>query len=99
RGGGGGREGGWQNPLSVGEQQVLAFARLLLARPKFVILDGSTGALDAARERLLYGELARSDIAYITTGDSPSLRDYHDIRLELLEDGEWRLRPVREALC
>ncbi|HEY1379691.1 MAG TPA: ATP-binding cassette domain-containing protein, partial [Gemmataceae bacterium] len=89
----------WPNTLSVGEQQVLAFARLLLARPKFVILDGATGALDAARERLLYGELARSDITYISIGDSPSLRDHHDIRLELLEDGEWRLRPVRDALC
>jgi vitamin B12/bleomycin/antimicrobial peptide transport system ATP-binding/permease protein len=89
----------WPNTLSVGEQQMLAFARLLLARPKFVILDGATGALDAARERLLYAELARSGITYISIGDSPSLRDHHDIRLELLEDGDWRLRPVREALC
>jgi vitamin B12/bleomycin/antimicrobial peptide transport system ATP-binding/permease protein len=89
----------WPNTLSVGEQQVLAFARLLLARPRFVILDGATGALDAARERLLYTELARNDITYISIGDSPSLRDYHDVRLELLEDGEWRMRPVRDALC
>jgi putative ATP-binding cassette transporter len=89
----------WPNTLSVGEQQVLAFARLLLARPRFVILDGATGALDAARERLLYSELARNDITYISIGDSPSLRDYHDVRLELLEDGAWRLRPVRDALC
>ena len=72
---------------------------IALARPKFVILDGSTGALDAARERLLYSELVRSDVTFISIGDSPSLRDHHDIRLELLEDGEWRLRPVREALC
>jgi putative ATP-binding cassette transporter len=89
----------WPNTFSAGEQQVLAFARLLLARPKFVILDGATGALDAPRERLLYSELNRSDITYISIGDSPSLRDHHDIRLELLEDGEWRLRPVRDALC
>src|SRR5207253_2572685 len=89
----------WPNTLSAGEQQVLAFARLLLARPKFVILDGATGALDAPRERLLYGELVQSGITFISVGDSPSLRDYHDIRLELLEDGEWRLRPVRDALC
>jgi putative ATP-binding cassette transporter len=89
----------WVNTLSVGEQQVLAFARLLLARPKFVILDGATGALDAARERLLYGELVQNGITFVSIGDSPSLRDHHDIRLELLEDGEWHLRPVRDALC
>lgn len=85
----------WANTLSAGEQQVLAFARLLLARPRFVILDGATGALDAAKERLLYSELVRSDITYISIGDSPSLREFHDMRLELHEDGDWELRPVR----
>jgi putative ATP-binding cassette transporter len=89
----------WPNTLSAGEQQVLAFARLLLARPKFAILDGATGALDAARERLLYNELVQAGVTFISIGDSPSLRDHHDIRLELLEDSEWRLRPVRDALC
>ena len=70
-----------------------------MARPKFVILDGATGALDAARERLLYGELVQHGITFVSIGDSPSLRDHHDIRLELLEDGEWHLRPVRDARC
>src|SRR5947209_6318932 len=51
------------------------------------------------RDQLTYGGENRSDITDIHIGDSPSLRDHHDIRLELLEDGEWRLRPVRDALC
>jgi len=31
----------WDNILSLGEQQFLAFARLLLAAPRFVLLDRS----------------------------------------------------------
>lgn len=44
----------WSSVLSLGEQQRLAFARLLLAKPKLVLLDESTSALDEANEVHLY---------------------------------------------
>lgn len=40
----------WSSVLSLGEQQRLAFARLLLSKPKLVLLDESTSALDEANE-------------------------------------------------
>ncbi|PKU72686.1 ABC transporter D family member 2, chloroplastic [Dendrobium catenatum] len=40
----------WSSVLSLGEQQRLAFARLLLAKPNFVLMDESTSALDEANE-------------------------------------------------
>ncbi|URD90068.1 SbmA/BacA-like family [Musa troglodytarum] len=40
----------WSSVLSLGEQQRLAFARLLLSKPKLVLLDESTSALDGANE-------------------------------------------------
>lgn len=40
----------WASVLSLGEQQRLAFARLLLAKPTLVLLDESTSALDEANE-------------------------------------------------
>lgn len=42
----------WSSVLSLGEQQRLAFARLLLSRPDLVLLDESTSALDEANEVL-----------------------------------------------
>lgn len=40
----------WSSVLSLGEQQRLAFARLLLSKPYLVLLDESTSALDEANE-------------------------------------------------
>lgn len=40
----------WSSVLSLGEQQRLAFARLLLSKPRLVLLDESTSALDEANE-------------------------------------------------
>ncbi|KAK8970393.1 hypothetical protein KSP40_PGU021801 [Platanthera guangdongensis] len=46
----------WSSVLSLGEQQRLAFARLLLAKPKLIFLDESTSALDEANESVdLFG--------------------------------------------
>jgi hypothetical protein len=46
----------WGHLLSLGEQQRLAFVRLLLTKPGYAVLDGATSALDAANEALLYRE-------------------------------------------
>lgn len=40
----------WASVLSLGEQQRLAFARLLLSRPQLALMDESTSALDEGNE-------------------------------------------------
>ena len=49
--------GDWSSILSLGEQQRLAFARVLLARPRVAMLDEATSALDAANEAEMYEAL------------------------------------------
>ena len=66
-----------------GEQQRLAFARLLLSRPRFAILDEATSALDIASEDRLYSRLASLPIAFISIGHRPSLRKFHNRVIEL----------------
>eukprot|EP00746_Dinoflagellata_sp_MGD_P034275 gnl/MRDRNA2_/MRDRNA2_181893_c0_seq1.p1 gnl/MRDRNA2_/MRDRNA2_181893_c0~~gnl/MRDRNA2_/MRDRNA2_181893_c0_seq1.p1 ORF type:complete len:698 (-),score=102.35 gnl/MRDRNA2_/MRDRNA2_181893_c0_seq1:271-2181(-) len=44
----------WSNTLSLGEQQRLAFGRLLVNRPRLAILDEATSALDVEAEARMY---------------------------------------------
>jgi putative ATP-binding cassette transporter len=87
---------GWGQILSLGEQQRLAFARLLLTRPRYAVLDEATSALDVTNEALLYGLLKQAGATFVSVGHRPSLLTYHDAVLELRGKGEWRLVPVTE---
>lgn len=87
---------GWGTLLSLGEQQRLAFARLLLAKPRYAVLDEATSALDVQNEALLYGYLQQSGTTFVSVGHRPSLVSYHDQVLELTGNGGWRLLPAAD---
>ena len=80
----------WDRILSLGEQQRLAFARLILHRPAWVFMDEATAALDEANQdsmmRLFEAELAES--ALVSIGHRPGLDRYHDRTLTLVRGSE-----------
>ena len=78
-------EGNWAQRLSIGEQQRLAFARVLLARPEIVFLDEATSALDEAAEMSLYRLLrdASWQPTIVSVGHHRTLRRFHDTIVEL----------------
>lgn len=84
----------WSQVLSVGEQQRLAFARLLLTQPRYAILDEATSALDLKNEELLYLKLQQTSITFISVGHRSTLLKYHQQVLELAGDQAWHLRPA-----
>ncbi len=84
----------WPRLLSLGEQQRLAFARLLLNSPRVVVLDEATSALDVKTEKHLYELLAQREMAFVSVGHRPTLRDFHDTVLELDGNGGWKLLPA-----
>jgi putative ATP-binding cassette transporter len=84
----------WPRLLSLGEQQRLAFARLLLNAPRFVVLDEATSALDVATEKRLYQLLLEREMAFVSVGHRPTLTSFHDTVLELDGQGTWRLLPA-----
>ncbi|HEY9647490.1 MAG TPA: ABC transporter ATP-binding protein/permease [Chroococcidiopsis sp.] len=86
----------WDDILSLGEQQRLAFARLLLSQPRYAILDEATSALDLTNERSLYTQLKAKGITFVSVGHRPSLLEYHDYVLELTGDTSWRLIPTAD---
>ncbi|MEL6930097.1 MAG: ABC transporter ATP-binding protein/permease [Cyanobacteria bacterium J06600_6] len=86
----------WSTVLSLGEQQRLAFARLLLAKPQYAILDEATSALDNANEKLLYQKLQKLRINAISIGHRSSLLQYHQQVLQLKSDCTWELSLTTE---
>jgi putative ATP-binding cassette transporter len=85
----------WEKWLSVGEQQRLAFARVLVHQPKLVILDEATSALDSANEAALYQQLCHSGTTVVSIAHRAGVLRFHGQVLELKGGGEWVLHPAR----
>jgi len=89
----------WSKTLSPGEQQRVAFARVLLHRPKVIYFDESTAALDPGNEyslyRLVTTRLPESILISVTHRDS--VRQHHKLHLHLTGDGGWTLAPEGAA--
>jgi putative ATP-binding cassette transporter len=88
----------WAKVLSPGEQQRVAFARILLTKPKAIFLDEATSALDEGLEFALYHLLRAElpDCVVVSVSHRPTIEQHHRQELHLLGGGEWRLGPVEE---
>jgi len=75
----------WAQRLSLGEQQRLAFARVLLAEPAIVFLDEATSALDEPSEAALYGQLRgpRWRPTVVSVGHRSTLKEIHDRTIDV----------------
>ncbi|MGO9928155.1 MAG: ABC transporter ATP-binding protein/permease [Mycobacterium sp.] len=92
------QEQDWARVLSPGEQQRVAFARILLTKPKAVFLDEATSALDVGLEFALYQLLRNElpDCVVVSVSHRPAVEQHHEHELQLLGGGPWRLGPVEK---
>lgn len=81
----------WGNVLSLGEQQRLTFARLLLQKPNYAILDEATSALDLENEALLYHHLKAIGTTFLSVGHRATLANYHHRVLEFQADAGYKI--------
>jgi putative ATP-binding cassette transporter len=88
----------WEKVLSIGEQQRLAFARVLLTKPRYAMLDEATSALDIANEERLYQQLAATNTTLVSIGHRSTILKYHKQVLELAGDGAWELHSAEHYL-
>ncbi|BCA29208.1 putative ATP-binding cassette transporter [Pseudomonas sp. SLBN-26] len=84
----------WTRILSIGEQQRLAFARVLFNRPRVVFLDESTSAMDEGLEHALYSLLREhlDETLLVSVGHRATLAQFHTHRLDVDGQGGWALR-------
>lgn len=82
----------WSRILSLGEQQRIAIARVLLLKPQWVFLDEATSALDSNLESIAYSAIsAIPNITIISVAHKPTLQQFHQQELLLLGEGKWSL--------
>ncbi|MBR4151811.1 MAG: ABC transporter ATP-binding protein/permease [Selenomonadaceae bacterium] len=86
----------WSRILSLGEQQRLAFARVLLSLPDYIFLDEATSALDEPREIEMYELLRRQlpKMTVVSVGHRSTLFNLHDIELNLDGKGNYAIRDL-----
>ena len=75
----------WDRVLSLGEQQRLAFARLLLQKPRWIFLDEATAALDEPNQDMMMTLLTEAlpDASIVSIGHRPGLEAFHTRTLTL----------------
>jgi putative ATP-binding cassette transporter len=84
----------WPAELSLEEQQLVTFARLTLAGPRFAVLDRPASSVGPAQVRRALQRLTAGSISYVTVGEGTEDLGEYDAVLELEADGRWNWKPV-----
>lgn len=87
----------WDNTLSLGEQQLVTVARIILTAPHFVLLDRLSTALEPLEVDRVLRTFAEHSITYVIFGRGDSMTDWHDAVLQLAVDGTWTWKPYLEC--
>src|SRR3546814_21117174 len=89
--------------LSLGQQQLIGFARLLLHKPAWVFLDEATSALDEVSQRRVMSifDHELSGATVLSIGHRPGLEAFPPPTLHLVRTPEGALlhHKIRNALC
>lgn len=86
----------WEKLLSIGEQQRLAFGRVLVHEPRIVILDEATSALDSANESSLYKRLRDKGTTLVSIAHRAGVLRHHTHVLWLTGEGCWEMHAAAD---
>lgn len=91
----------WAKVLSPGEQQRIAFARVLLTKPRVVFFDEATSALDEGLEYSMYNLVRRElpDTILVSVTHRSTVGQHHEQHLHLLGGGQWILGDVDDDIA
>jgi vitamin B12/bleomycin/antimicrobial peptide transport system ATP-binding/permease protein len=79
----------WMKVLSLRDQQLLAFVRLLLASPRLAFLDRISEALEPELVEIILRMMAERSIGYVDHEQAVASSELYDAVLECSESGDW----------
>jgi putative ATP-binding cassette transporter len=82
----------WQAFTSLGDQQLLVLTRIVLARPRFALLDRVDTTLGPGQVRQAIQQLIQNSITPIHLADAAECVEQYDAVLEIDADGAWAWR-------
>lgn len=89
----------WNFLLTLGEQQLLVCARVLLSAPRFVVLERLSVTLEPAQIARLFALLSARGITYIVFEAQYDDLAPFDAVLDLAAEGAWTLRRLQTAVA
>jgi putative ATP-binding cassette transporter len=88
----------WESLLSLGEQQQLAIARVLVAAPRFVFLDKPSTTLSSRQIDWILGLFEKNAISYVTFEEKKGELNRYESVLELGVCGMWDCKPIKDGV-
>ena len=86
----------WHKLLSPGQQQLLAFSRVLYHKPRVVIMDEATSAVSGDLAKVMYDLLRTMGVCYLSVSHDEGLDQFHDKVILLMGDGQnWRIKKAK----
>jgi putative ATP-binding cassette transporter len=78
----------WEQTLSPGEEQRIAIAQALIAKPDWLFLDEATSALDEEQERMVYSNLANflPNTTIVSIGHRSTIESFHTRVINLTQE-------------
>jgi len=84
----------WAATFSLGEQQLLSVARVVLAAPRFVFMERPRATLGVSQADRVMSLLRERSISCLTLGDGDDRLEDYDFVLELADGGAWTAKAL-----
>jgi putative ATP-binding cassette transporter len=87
----------WHELLALKDEQLMAIARAILARPDFAVLGHLNSSLPQSTALKILKLLQRRGITCVSISDELPNPEFHDVCLEFEDDGSWQLIDPKSA--